>query len=187
MHDFGSLLTVVVLQVAAAVLVMTWLRSRTPVSFSWALGWMLVLCHLGLELASAQVGTIGAVVGDCCMQMAGLVFLDSVDRAYLNPKSQIPMTWVCAVPIFLFVGGTHYLPAFISSTFYFMVMLGASAGAACLWALRVKDIKKHVSLGAICLAGILATRAVFEHQPQNAANMVLAVALGMTATPPCCF
>jgi signal transduction histidine kinase len=181
MHDFGSLLTVVVLQVAAAVLVTTWLRSRTPISFSWALGWMLVLCRLGLQLAASQVGTFGAILGDCCMQMAGLVFLDSVDRSYLNPTSRIPMLWVCAAPIMLFVAGSHYLPAFVPHIFFFLLMVAATAACACLWALRVTDISKTVSLSAIAVAALLGVRDVLHHQPQNAVNLAIAVSLCMTA------
>jgi C4-dicarboxylate-specific signal transduction histidine kinase len=180
MHDFGSLLTVVISQVAAAVLVMSWLRSRTPMSFAWALGWLLVVSKLSLQLSGADAGVAGQVAGDCSIQIAALIFLDSINRVYLGSKAHIPMAYLCALPIALFTAGTHYLPGSVPAIPFFLTMLVLAAVGGGFWALRSQYVRKEVSLAVIAVATALVSRAVFAHQLDRGPNVILGVVFGMT-------
>src|SRR5580698_3070076 len=134
MHDFGNLLTILVLQVAVAVLVMTWQRSRTSQSFLWAVGWLLLVFRAGL-LATAPWGGLPAQIAtDCSLTIAGLLFLDSLDRIVISSKFSVPIAWACGVPLVLFTAGTRFLPAGVPRKPFLAGTLLTAAVAACVWA-----------------------------------------------------
>lgn len=181
MHDFGNVLTVVVLQVATAVLVMGWIRSRTPISFSWALGWLLVLCRLALIMVSPWGGKATLIASDCFLQLAALVFLDSVDRAYVSVKLGIPAALACALPVTLYSATIHLAPdPSTSSIPVSLSMLGIAAVISSVWAIRNAHINKWVSLTGIAVVTALGSQAIFTHHPERAAGYFLAGAFAMT-------
>ena len=174
MHDFGNLLTILVLQVAVAVLVMTWQRSRTSLSFLWALGWLLIVFRAGLGSAAPWGGLPAQVAMDCSLTLAGLLFLDSLDRQVISSKISIPLAWVCGIPLVLFTAGTRYLPATVPRRPFLAATLLAAAVAACIWALRSSKFSKYLPLAAIFVTTALAGNAVWADRARAGWSLVMA-------------
>jgi two-component system NtrC family sensor kinase len=174
MHDFGNLLTIIILQVAVAVLVMTWLRSRTPLSFQWAVGWLLVLVRAGLVAAAPWGGATAAFAADCCLEIAALLFLDSLVGVNVSAKIAVPMAWICAVPLALFTAGVHRLPHGVPPGKFLLGALAAAALAAGIWAIRSGILHKSLPLSLIMVTTFMAGNAARAHHPGDALALVMA-------------
>lgn len=174
MHDFGNLLTILVLQLAVAVLVMTWRRARTALSFLWALGWLLIVCRAGLHTAAPWGGLPAQIAMDCCLVAACLLFLDSLDRVVISGKISIPIAWACGIPLLLFTAGTRFLPARVPHKQFLLGTLVTAAVAAGVWAIRSKKFNKYLPLTVIFATTSLAGNAVWAGHPHTGLSLVMA-------------
>ncbi len=111
MEDYYRVPTLVLLSILVAVFAALYLRSRTPRTLLWLIGWTLAITRLALQASLYGRHGVGLAISNTAMALAALMLLGSVSPIHARSKIKISSIAIFAAPLVLFSVLTSLYPS----------------------------------------------------------------------------